>query len=427
MLFTQVLLVAYIVELLTVYVFFSQGGKRKYKTGVCLLIGLVLFYSALFVNVSFGNRIWINLIYFPLMMVLFGYLCFDIELRKIVAYSIILMAIFTIYEFGIEFLLNYIFDKEIQSYFYDKSLLIMLVSLCKTLSFLTATILSRFIVKDNQFKIPITLYIYPFSVLISMVIFWYVCAYTGMNEKGQLAIAIISFIFLLPTIFLFLTYQKSIEKENELLQLKNEMSKIETEMTYYDILERQNQDLMIYAHDTKNHLSAIKNLSTSPQIDEYIDKMTESLEKYRNVSHSGNHTLDVIISKYVTECKIKDIKFSYDVRLKNLEYVEDFDLVTILGNLLDNALESVVNSQCKEITLSTDHRNTYDVLIITNSCDTSPKISNNRLVSTKKDKRLHGIGLKSVLKTLKKYNGDYEWEYDEQNKTFTSIVMLANK
>ncbi len=427
MLFTQVLLVAYIVELLTVYVFFSQGGKRKYKTGVCLLIGLVLFYSALFVNMFFGNRIWLNLIYFPLMMVLFGYLCFDIELRKIVAYSIILMAIFTIYEFGIEFVLNYIFDKEIQSYFYDKSLLIMLVSLCKTLSFLTATILSRFIVKDNQFKIPITLYIYPFSVLISMVIFWYVCAYTGMNEKGQLAIAIISFILLLPTIFLFLTYQKSIEKENELLQLKNEMSKIETEMTYYDILERQNQDLMIYAHDTKNHLSAIKNLSTSPQIDEYIDKMTESLETYRNVSHSGNHTLDVIISKYVTECKIKDIKFSYDVRLKNLEYVEDFDLVTILGNLLDNALESVVNSQCKEITLSTDHRNTYDVLIITNSCDTSPKISNNRLVSTKKDKRLHGIGLKSVLKTLKKYNGDYEWEYDEQNKTFTSIVMLTNE
>ncbi len=427
MFFTAVLLVIYVVELLTVYIFFSQVGERKHKPAVCLLIGLALFYSALFVNVFFGNKVLINLVYFSIMMVLFGRLCFDISIRKIVAYSIIIMVIFTIYEYGVEFGLNFMFGKEIQAYLYDNALLVMIATISKSLSFITVTILSRFIVKDNRFKIPTTLYIYPFSVLISVVIFWYICARTGIDEKGQLAIGIVSFILLLPTIFLFLTYQQSVEKENELLQLKNEMSKIETEMTYFDILEQQNQDLLIYAHDTKNHLSAIKNLSTSPQIDEYIDKMTESLEKYKNVSHSGNHTLDVIINKYVTECKIKGVKFSYDVHLKNLEYVEDYDLVTILGNLLDNALESAINSENSEITLSTDYRNTYDVLVITNSCETAPRLSNKKLISTKENKSLHGIGLKSVAKTLQKYNGDYEWEYDESNKTFTSIVMLANK
>ena len=234
-------------------------------------------------------------------------------------------------------------------------------------------------------------------------------------------------LLLLSSIFLFIAYQRNIERENELFQLKNEMNRIETEKTYYDILEKQNQDLMIYAHDAKNHLTAIKSLNTDPQIEEYINKMSESLAFYNKVSHSGNKILDVIINKYLTECEIKGVTFTFDIRLKNLEYVEDYDLVTILGNLLDNALESAEKSEKREISISTDYRNTYDVIIITNSCDTQPKTINEKLFTTKSDKIFHGVGLKSVAKTLKKYNGDYDWEYDDQNKVFTATVMMINK
>jgi sensor histidine kinase YesM len=238
---------------------------------------------------------------------------------------------------------------------------------------------------------------------------------------------VVGTLLLLSSIVLFITYQRNIERENELFQLKNEMNRIETEKTYYDILEKQNQDLMMYVHDAKNHLTAIKSLNTDPQIEKYINQVTESLATYSKVSHSGNHTLDVIINKYITECEIKGVKFTFDIRLKNLSYVEDYDLVTILGNLLDNALESAEKSENREISLSIDYRNTYDVLIITNSCDVSPTTSHEKLLTTKSDKKLHGIGIKSVMKTLKKYNGDYDWEYDQQNKVFTSTVMLINK
>lgn len=261
--------------------------------------------------------------------------------------------------------------------------------------------------------------------MISLCVFFYVCAYCGVNSQGQMALAIISLILIVPTTLLFLIYQRSIEKENELFRLKNEMDKVETEKTYYDILDKQNQDLRIYAHDAKNHLAATRSLNTNPEIDEYLNKITESLATYSKVSRSGNHSLDVVINRYVTECSIKDVKFTFDTRLKNLEYVESYDLVTILGNLLDNALESAEKSEKREIALSTDYRNTYDVLIVTNSCDTAPKTSNNKLITTKNDKKLHGIGLKSVAKTLEKYNGDYDWEYDSENKVFTATIMMS--
>ncbi len=426
MVYVGVLLVVYIVEMLTAYVFFSQAGENKHKPVYCYLIGTALFVTALLVNVLGGNIIWLNIIYFTLVNIAFGYLCFEIKIKKTIVYSIILVTISTVWEYIVEFVLSVVVEKPITSYLDNNVMLILIVSFSKSLYFISALILSRFTVKDKQVKIPFSLYVYPFSVLLAITVIWYVCVYCGINKTGQIALAVICLVLLLPTTVLFLTYQRNIEKENELFQLKNEINKTETEKNYYDILEKQNQDLMIYAHDAKNHLSAIKSLNTDFKIDEYINKMAESLATYSKVSHSGNHILDVIINKYITECEIKNVKFSYDIRLKNLEYVEDYDLVTILGNLLDNALEAAENSQNREITLSTDYRNTYDILIITNNCDTAPKTINEKLLTTKKDKNLHGIGLKSVMKTLRKYNGDFDWEYDSQNKIFTFTVMLSN-
>ena len=342
-------------------------------------------------------------------------------------YGFILTLIGTLWEVVIEFFLLSVFEKDFFEFVYSETTSIFTACCCKGMLFISVLILSRFIVKEGSFKAPISFFIYPFALMMSFLIFFYVCAYCGVNSQGQMALAIISLILIVPTTLLFLIYQRNIEKENELFRLKNEMDKVETEKTYYDILDKQNQDLRIYAHDAKNHLAAIRNLNSNPQIEEYLNKITESLAIYSKVSRSGNHSLDVIINRYVTECSIKDVKFTFDTRLKNLEYVESYDLVTILGNLLDNALESAEKSEKREITLSTDYRNTYDVLIVTNSCDTAPKTSNNKLITTKSDKKLHGIGLKSVTKTLTKYNGDYDWEYDSENKVFTSTVMIGER
>ncbi len=426
MVYTGILLIVYIVEMLTAFVFFSQAGVKKYKSICCCLIGLALFITALLVNIIGGNIVWLNMLYFTLMNITFGCLCFKINWKKIIVYSIILVTISMIWEYAIEFILSVITETAIRSYLEDNVILILLASSSKGLYFISTLILSKFVIKEKQVKIPFSLYIYPFSILISVLIFWYVCAYCGINKTGQIAVATISLILLLPTIITFITYQRNTEKENELFLLKNEMNKIEIEKNYYDILEQQNQDLMIYAHDAKKHLTAIKNLNDNPKIDEYINIMAQNLETYSQVGHSGNQALDVILNKYLTECRIKKIKLFLDIRLKNFDYVTDYDLVTILGNLLDNALESAEKSEKREISLSTDYRNTYDILIVSNSCDTTPKSLNNTLLTTKNDKNIHGIGIKSVIKALKKYNGDYDWRYDSLNKTFTSIIMLSN-
>ena len=225
---------------------------------------------------------------------------------------------------------------------------------------------------------------------------------------------------------MFISYHYNAEKEQELLLLRQESEKLNTDLKYFDILENQNNNLRAYAHDTKNHLSAIRNLNTNSEIEMHLLKMSESLAQYSKVCHSGNHTLDVIVDKYVTECNINGVNFEFDIKNNNLSTIEPYDTVTILGNLLDNALEAAKTSAQKTVSFETDYRNNFSVIIVSNSCDKNPLSDGRTLpLTTKINKQLHGFGLKSVKNTLKKYNGDISFDYDNREKVFVVTVMIG--
>ena len=134
-----------------------------------------------------------------------------------------------------------------------------------------------------------------------------------------------------------------------------------------------------------------------------------------------------MLNKYTIDCKMRGIRFEYDVKVCNLVQLEDIDLVAILGNLLDNAVTAAEKSKEKTISISTVRRNSYSVIILTNSCDTPPRCSGNRLISTKSDPGSHGFGIRSVEKAIRKYQGDYEWEYNTEKQLFTITVMLMEQ
>ena len=101
--------------------------------------------------------------------------------------------------------------------------------------------------------------------------------------------------------------------------------------------------------------------------------------------------------------------------------------MTILGNALDNALESAINTTEKKMELLTDYKNNFDVIVIKNSCDKKPFEEENMLKTTKQNKSFHGLGMKSMKNALRKYNGDFSWEYNEESKMFVLTVMIMRR
>lgn len=415
----------YFLEMLISYIFFSGIADKKLSYIKCIAVGTLLFEAGAIINLVFNNTIWINTLSFFLINLAFSLICFNIKRQKAVFYSVLLVIFSTALEFVTIFIISILFNAEITDYNTNNILLFIDVIISKALYFITCLLLVKIVKKDaTNSKFPISFYIFPISVAASLLAFWYICAREIISETNQIMLAIISALLFSATVFLFITYQHNIEKENQFILLKSEFARLQTEKNYYDILEHQNQQLLIYAHDAKNHLTAIKDLNTNPIIEDYIQAMTNNLSEYSKVCNSGNMTLDVILNRYKTESELKGIDFSFDVRLNNLSFVDDFDLVTILDNLLDNAIEAAGITENKSITFETDNRNSYTVIIISNSCEQSPTTNNNRLTTTKKDKAVHGLGLKSVSNTLKKYSGDIDWEFLQDKNQFITTVML---
>lgn len=427
MLYNFSVIIVYFIELLISFYFFSQIYKSKLKKLQTLAIGSLLFLSAAALNIFISNIPIINFIIFFIINCLFAKICFNIELNKAAFYSIILVILSTATEFATLFIISAITNIEVTCYLNDYFFLILNTIFSKTLYFVLCVILIRFVKKEkSSIKIPFSLYFYPFTIGMVHLLFWNIYLTCDLSKYQCTLIVLTSIVLLFSTILLFILYQHNIEKENNLIILKNELDKIKLEKNYYDILDKQNEELRIYAHDAKNHLSIIKDLNTNHEIDKYIGTMAKELNSYSNICHSGNHILDIIINKYQTECKIKNIDFKFDLKLANFNYINDYDLVTIFSNILDNAIESAEKTNERKIELFTDHKNTYDVLILTNSSNGRHKTANGEYLTTKGSKLNHGFGLKSVSKVLKKYSGDLELEYDEVHKEFTTTLMVYN-
>ena len=130
----------------------------------------------------------------------------------------------------------------------------------------------------------------------------------------------------------------------------------------------------------------------------------------------------------MTLCESKSIRFSVDVKTANLTYIEDSDLSTLMNNLLDNAVEAAEQSDKGFIQVHIFSKsNIHDGLVIKNSCFIPPETKNGELKTTKRNKKMHGIGTKSIRKTLKKYDAVYGWKYDENLKVFETDIAFPQK
>lgn len=421
-------LCVYLVEMVISYIFFFSLFEHRYSPIKDLLIGACLFMCGSAVNLIFHNNGTINTFTTGLINILFAQICFYSNLRKSLFYAALLGVVNVTLEVSVVFVSSFITGNTFLYYNDSFILLIFQALTIKTLYFLITLILVKIIRPgDNRCAIPLDFLAYPVSTAVCQAIFWHICSQPGINYHIQFLLSVASVCLFISSIFLFITYSHQVKKDGQAMRMQSELTKLQTEQSYYQILSQQNEKLMIYAHDAKKHLAAIQALNDDPQIENYVRKLTEQLADYTRNCHSGNKLLDVIIHKYTVDCEIRGIQFEYDVKVCNLTHLDDTDLVAILANLLDNALTAAEQSAEKAISLTTVHRNSYSVIVISNSCDIPPKQSGTNLISTKADSCLHGFGLKSVARTILKYEGDYEWEYDAERHIFTVTVMIADR
>lgn len=216
-----------------------------------------------------------------------------------------------------------------------------------------------------------------------------------------------------------------IEKEVEWSIKENEYEK---QLFYIKNVEEILQSLKAQRHDFRHHISCLYGLIKLNKIEKtekYIENLTEEIVKLDQIIDINNPIISSLLNIKVMEAKKNYIDINLHIDLKEKIMIEHIDLSIILGNLIDNSIESCINANINnkfiDIRLYTKKDNF--IIKITNSKCKDIQIDNNILrvnSTTKEDTENHGFGLYNVTKTIEKYNGIIKIE-DKLNTFIVSI------
>ena len=301
----------------------------------------------------------------------------------------------------------------------------------KILYFLISRILILLSIKENKSRSWgkwFGLSLLPISSIMITLAFRIITNKTILQTfESTFLIVSISFLFLV-NIIIYLIYERAEKNSQKLIELELINQKNDIDMQYLTLLEKKNETMNVMAHDYKNHVMTISNMSDSPEIKEYISNMLGEITKYNQIGKTKNRLLDVILSKYTDICNDKQIKFETDIMTDNLSFINSYDISSLFNNILDNAVEAASLSSGRYIHLEvTSSLNSYHKIIAANSCDNEPNSEKGKLITTKRNKDVHGFGTKSIRKIVNKYGGEFQWEYNNQLKQFKLIILLPDE
>ena len=141
--------------------------------------------------------------------------------------------------------------------------------------------------------------------------------------------------------------------------------------------------------------------------------------------NTKNKFLDLLLNKYESVCLSAGVSFEYNISTANLSFMDAPDLITLLSNILDNAVEAAGASEGKKIELSISRVNAVDMLTCVNSCDSKPQSVGKKLRTSKNSDGFHGLGTKSIRTVAAKYKGEFDWSYSEFDRKFTVKIAFS--
>jgi sensor histidine kinase regulating citrate/malate metabolism len=170
-------------------------------------------------------------------------------------------------------------------------------------------------------------------------------------------------------------------------------------------------------HDMNNHIGLIKTLVHTERYDEleeYINQIYEDVEIANELVISGNRTVAVLINAKKALAKSKNIEFSSMITILDLN-MQSKDICTLLGNILDNAIEAAEKSLGKKyIDLMIQKTEEGCVISCENSIGTRPVVKKGKFVTWKDNTFNHGIGTENMKDIVTKYKGQLYFDYDDE-------------
>lgn len=229
------------------------------------------------------------------------------------------------------------------------------------------------------------------------------------------------FIQLAAVILLFM--QRNVYKEKKQLTEKY----LNDQKNHYEYLEKRERETKKFRHDFRSHLELISNMAKNheyEQIIRYLEKLHIKIDELGNVVTVHNGIVDAIINQYYVKAGQQGINMEVKGRFPSDCEIDAFDICTIFSNVLSNALEAASETEEKFVSVECRYTDRNIIIVARNSFCSQQQSAGTWLRTKKENSDCHGYGLENMKDSVKKYNGLFDIEAD--NNFFTLTILFNN-
>ncbi len=187
-------------------------------------------------------------------------------------------------------------------------------------------------------------------------------------------------------------------------------------LTKYQYLEDEIKTYAKHRHDTKNHLIILHELATKEDLNglkSYASQYAKKLDQSLITIHTGLEELDILLYAKLEQANTNDVSVEFRVvQPLHVHKKHVLSVISIISNLIDNALEAIYEIQDTEnrtLAIHFDADPLDYIITVTNSFALSNRPNLEAIFdegySTKNIKKERGKGLTIVRNLVNKYNG----------------------
>lgn len=161
-------------------------------------------------------------------------------------------------------------------------------------------------------------------------------------------------------------------------------------------------------HDMKHQINMLREMKDNEQRAEFLDRMEADIKAYELQNKTGNSVLDTLLTSKSIQCDKHGITMTVVADGALLDFMDAVDICSIFGNALDNAIEATMKLEDREkklIHINVSQFKSFVMIRIENYFNGNLRNEGGVFLSTKKNDKDHGYGIKSINYTVEQYDG----------------------
>jgi signal transduction histidine kinase len=240
---------------------------------------------------------------------------------------------------------------------------------------------------------------------------------------GKLVLGITFYLFNMLFYYMFYVLINHYTQSQEITLLRQKQSESVQE------LDRANQlyDAMrMLRHELKNDILSMEIMLKGKEYDKlekHFSEITKSNAAILDRIECGNRVLNNILNVKKIDCNNRGVAFDAIAAVPAELPFDEKDLASLLVNLIDNAAEASLKTNAPSVSVKMKSEKNYCFITVINPVSGDILSDNPNLGTTKRDKSIHGIGLRVVKNIVDKYNGHIKFE--QEGDMFIASLMLS--